>query len=338
MDYRTLGNTGLRVSVLGLGALHFGTYNDLASTRHIVHYAMDAGINFIDTAPSYGNGLSESFIGQVLGARRSEVLLGTKVGRTLSRLPDGSGNVMELPLTRDNIRRSLHASLRKLGTDYVDLYQIHAFDQIVPLDITLSAIEELVQEGKVRFVGCSNFLRHEMESLVMASSGFKDLNLISLQTRYNLIERYPERALSPVCQKLGASFICYHALARGILTGKYQWNQNIPEGSRAQLSVRVRNALSEQRLQAIDQIRHLGMLYSRSMTELAIAWLLARPTVGTIVIGVRSIQQLAMNILAQSWQFPENLAMQIDEIFENAGLLSNIYALPEDLVQEGVSH
>ncbi|MDO8568369.1 MAG: aldo/keto reductase, partial [Dehalococcoidales bacterium] len=294
MEYRNLGS--LKASVLGIGGLHFGNLCDQATTTRIIHQALDTGINFIDTAPMYGNGYSEGYIGNAIRGYRHDVLIATKVGLEPKITRDGTDGVSVVPLDEKNIRSSVDKSLRALGTDYIDLYQVHAFDPNTPVEATMATLDALVKEGKIRLIGCSNYLRGEIELASAAEAKNGWTQFVSFQTHYNLIERRAEQEVIPSCHALGVGIICNRALARGILTGKYKPSQPLPEGSRAVTSYRIRRWLSEGTLRLVAALDEWAQKHSRTVIELAIAWLLAKPDVSVVLVGVRDIHQLEINV------------------------------------------
>lgn len=329
MKYRRLGRSSLKVSALGIGALHFGVFCDQAATTHIIDRALDLGINFIDTAPMYGNGHSETFIKNAIQDRRDEVLISTKVGLEPRIAPDGTFGVSVVPLTSEYIRNSLEKSLHALGTDYIDLYQVHAFDPKTPVEEVMETLDALVNEGKVRFIGCSNYSRIEMELMSAAATEHRWNRFASLQVHYNLIERRAEEELIPTCRALNVGVICYRALARSILTGKYMPNQPLPEGSRAKVSERVRLWLSERTLLLVAALDDFAQERGHTVAELAIAWLLTRRDISLVLAGMRNVDQLEMNIHATEWTLSNRDQAEIDIIIENFDLMSQVKAMPE---------
>ncbi len=329
MEYRELGHSSLMTSGLGIGGLHFGVFCDQVTTTRIIHQALGHGINFIDTAPMYGEGYSETFVKNAIRGRRHEVLLSTKVGLKPLIASDGTFGVSVAPLTKDYIRSSLEQSLRALGTDYIDLYQIHAFDPETPIEEGIETLDMLVKEGKVRFIGCSNYNHTELKlvSSVAAKRGWTQF--ASFQVHYNLIERRAEQDVVPACRALGLGIICNRALARGILTGKYKLNQPIPEGSRAVTSIRVRCWLSEDTLGLVAALDEFAQERGRTATELAIAWLLAQTDISVVLAGMRNLGQLETNVHATEWTLSGEELAEIDTIIKNFGLMSQVNAMPE---------
>lgn len=329
MKYRKLGQSSLIASVLGIGGLHFGVFCDQATTTRIIRRALDLGVNFIDTAPMYGHDHSETFIKNAIHSRRHEVLLSTKVGLEPRIAPDGTLGVSVVPLTRAHIRSSLENSLRALGTDYIDLYQVHAFDPQTPIEETMEALDALVREGKVRFIGCSNYNHAELELVWAAVARCGRTQFSSFQVHYNLIERSAEQSIIPACRALGVGTICNRALARGILTGKYKPNQPLPEGSRAVTSQRVRRWLSERTLRLVVALEEFARERGHTVTELAIAWLLRKPDVSVILAGMRNLDHLETNVRAIEWTLSDEDLIEIDDIIQNFGLMTEVEVMPE---------
>jgi len=333
MEYRKLGNSPLMPSVVGLGALHFGVYCDQAETSRIIHTALDLGINFIDTAPMYGQGHSQTFIKNAINGRRSDVLIGTKVGLVPKFSSDGTFGVEVTPLTRENIRRSVENDLAELGTDYIDLYQVHAFDPETPIVETLGALNELVEEGKVRHIGCSNYIHTELETAFKVASENGSAHFVSVQNHYNMIERRLEDDIVPVCEKLDISIMCYRALARGILTGKYRQGQPLPQGSRAASSYRVKRLLSEENLLLVEKLSQFSQLCGLTLSQLSIAWLLANANVSVVLMGVRNIEQLLDNVKATERAISQEEASEIDVLIESLDLMSQVKTMPETFLE-----
>jgi len=329
MEYRKFGMSDLATSALGIGGLHFGVYCDQARTTEIIHNAIGKGINFIDTAPMYGNGSSERFIGRAVRGSRHKVMLSTKVGLAPKNEPDGKFSVSIDPLTGQNIRRSLENSLSAFGTDYIDLYQLHAFDPNAPIEETMCTLDSLVREGKTRFIGCSNYDHNEFEIAFKTASEREWANFVSFQVQYNLIERRAERDIMPLCGARGIGVICNRALARGVLTGKYKKNEPFPSQSRASTSIRVRRLLSEENLNLISALDDFAKERGRSLAELAISWLLSKEQISTVLVGVRDLEQLKNCVEAVDWKLSDNDLNCIDEVIERLGLTGKVKENPE---------
>ena len=231
MEYRQLGGSGLQVSIVGLGCNTFGRYTDEAGTASILYKAIDLGINFIDTANSYGLGTSEQQIGSALaGGRRKELLIGTKGGVSMGAGPNLSG------ASRHHLMTMLEDSLRRLQTDYVDLYQVHRYDATTPPEETMRALDDMVSQGKVRYIGCSNYTAWQVCEAQFTARSNHLMPFVTVQPQYNLFDRSPERELLPYCEQNGLGVLPYYPLAGGFLTGKYHRGEPIPEGTRGNMN------------------------------------------------------------------------------------------------------
>lgn len=334
MQYRQLGLSSLRVSVIGIGALHFGVYCDRLMTTKIIHQALDRGINFIDTAPMYGHGDSESYIGAAIQGMRDKVILSTKVGLLPKTAPDGTFTVSVASLNRKTIRDTVHQSLRALGTDYIDLYQLYAYDPSTPMEVTLAALEELIKEGKIRFIGCSNFNHDEFKEAALLVKRKQFPPFSSFQVHFNLIERRAEEEILPICRKENSGVICNRALARGILSGKYIWNQPLSKGSRAADSYRVRRWLKKETLAMVSKLRDFAREQNRSPIELALAWLLSKPEVSVVLVGMRNLDHVEMATKASEWALTKDDLEKIEAIIEQLNLKSQIESLPETFFEK----
>ena len=292
MHYRQLGQSGLRVSAVGIGCNNFGRRCDAAQTKSVVHAALDAGINFFDTAESYGDGFSEEYLGAALKDRRAQAIVATKFGARHRRKPE------EALGSRRHIRACVEGSLRRLGVDYIDLYQMHFPDPLTPLEETLAAMDELVREGKVRYIGCSNFAPWQVvEAEWIARSAHRE-RFISAQNQYSLLERKVEAELAPVCVKYGLGLLPYSPLANGLLTGKYRRGQAAPDGAR--LASRP-EALTAPSFDAVEKLEAFGAARGLSLLDVAIGGLAAMPAVGSVIAGATSAEQVAANTAAGEW-------------------------------------
>ena len=306
MDYRQLGRSGLRVSVIGLGGNTFGRYADETQTARIVHAALDLGINLIDTANVYGAGASEELLGRALRGRRDEALIATKVGMRMGDRPNERGS------SRKHVIESCHASLRRLGVDTIDLFQIHEFDSATPLEETLSALDDLVRAGKVRYIGCSNYDAWRIIQALWISDREHLARFVSVQPEYNLLERDVERELVPACQELGLGVIPYFPLGAGVLTGKYKPGELPPEGTRGYNNPRFEPRLRRETLEAVQRLDIWAHERGHSVGELALAWLAARPGVSTIIAGTTRPEQVAANVKAAEWHLSDDDLRAVD--------------------------
>jgi aryl-alcohol dehydrogenase-like predicted oxidoreductase len=294
--YGSLGSSGLMVSVVGLGTNNFGGRCDRAETRAVVHAAIESGITLIDTADIYGGGGdSEAFIGDALQGRRDEVVLGTKFGMDMNGKngPDWGARG-----SRRYVRIAVEQSLRRLQTDWIDLYQYHRPDGITPVEETLAALDELVKEGKVRYVGSSNFKGWQVaEADHVARRDGRSL-FISAQNHYSLLERDVEADLTPACVRYGIGILPFFPLAHGVLTGKYRRGHRPPEGTR--LAGRPER-LTDEVFDQVEALERFGKERGRSLLEVAIGGLAAQPAVGSVIGGATKPEQVRENAKAGDW-------------------------------------
>jgi aryl-alcohol dehydrogenase-like predicted oxidoreductase len=288
MDYVTLGRAGIHVSRLCLGTMMFGGATDEAESIRIIHRAIDIGINFLDTANMYNAGESEVITGKAIKDRRDSVVLATKVKNAMGEGPNDQG------LSRLHIIRECDASLRRLGTDYIDLYYMHAPDWSTPLDESLRAMDDLVRQGKVRYIACSNHYAYQV-ALMYGISEARNLEKIScVQPLYNIVNRDIEVELLPLCKDKGIGVVVYSPLARGVLTGKYLPGQPPPEGSRAARGDRriQQTELREESFEVAQKLRPVAEAHDCALSQYAVAWVLANPIITSAIIGPRTMEQL----------------------------------------------
>lgn len=311
MKYRQLGRSGLWVSVVGLGTNQFGGKVDEKGVAEIIDAALDLGVNFIDTADVYTGGKSEETIGKAIAKRRDQVVLATKVG---SRTGDGPNDV---GASRRHIIAGVEASLRRLGTEYIDLYQIHRFDPHTPFEETMRALDDLVRSGKVRYIGASNYAAWQLcrANDVAEMRGWTPF--ISIQPHYHMLERSIEKELVPYCEAFGVGIIPYFPLAGGFLTGKYRRGQAPPPGSRGEASAYVQQYFTERNFDVIERLEAFAKARGKSMAELAIAWLIARPQVASVIAGVTSVAQLQHNVKASEWELSPEEMQEIEQILSS---------------------
>ena len=303
MDRRRIGS--LEVSVVGVGCNNFGTRLDEAGTSRVVHAALDAGIDLFDTADIYGRGQSESFLGAALGKRRGDAVIATKFGMRMDDERRGA--------RPDYIRRAVEDSLRRLGTDRIDLYQLHQPDPEVPVADTLGALDELVRAGKVREIGCSNFSAAQLREADDVSAGRGAARFVSVQNQYSLLHREPEAGVLAECERIGAGFLPYYPLANGLLTGKYRRGEPPPEGTRLADPKRAEQ-FSDDRLARMEALRHFARSRGHSLLELAFAWLLARPVVASVIAGATKPEQVGGNAAAATWTLSDEDLAAVDTI------------------------
>lgn len=316
MEYRNLGRTGLKVSELCLGTMTFGWSVDEPTTGEILDRAFDAGINFLDTADVYsrwadGNdgGVSETWIGRWMKKHdRRDIVLATKVRGRMWDGPNGEG------LSRGHIMQAVEDSLRRLDTDYIDLYQSHAFDATTPIEETLRAYEDLVQQGKVRYIGASNYPAWRLVKSLWVSDVNNIVRYESLQPHYNLIHRAEfERELKPVCETENIGVIPYSPLAGGFLTGKYRRDEGIPEGVRGEGSERIQGYMTEQNFDLIDLMEQIGEGYGKTIPQVALAWQLSQPVITSPIIGARTVEQLEDSLGAVGFRLTDDEMQQLNE-------------------------
>jgi aryl-alcohol dehydrogenase-like predicted oxidoreductase len=304
MEYRKLGASGLVVSSVGMGCNNFGVRCDLAETRATVHAALDAGITLFDTADSYGRrGGSETMLGEILGARRKDVVLATKFGVAM----DDEGRLRGA--SRRYIMTAVEASLRRLRTDWIDLYQQHHPDPSVPTEDTLRALDDLIGQGKVRHIGCSNFSAAQLREAHQTATDCGVGGFTSAQHEYSLLRRGAEREAIPAMQAYGLGLLPYFPLASGLLTGKYR-RDDIPPGTRL-ATPRPHEVVyrTEANWDLIERLDGYCRARGRTLLELAIGWLLSQPVVGSVIAGVTRPEQVEQNAAAAGWRLtPEELA------------------------------
>jgi aryl-alcohol dehydrogenase-like predicted oxidoreductase len=314
MDYRTLGTSGLRVSAVGLGCNNFGIRCDLGETRAVVDKALDLGITLFDTADSYGRrGGSETLLGQILGSRRKEIILATKFGMAM----DDEGTLKGA--SRWYIMTAVEASLRRLQTDWIDLYQLHRPDPATPIEETLRALDDLVQQGKVRYIGSSNFSGPQLIEADETARRAKLHAFVSAQNEYSILRRAVEQDAIPAMVACGVSLLPYFPLASGLLTGKYR-REDIPPGTRlATPRPHESGVLAAANRKLIDALDRYCRERDRSLLELAISWLLAKSVVASVIAGATKPEQLERNVSAARWSLTKDELADIDRLCALAG-------------------
>jgi aryl-alcohol dehydrogenase-like predicted oxidoreductase len=291
-----LGRSGLPVSVVGLGCNNFGSRIDAEQTRAVVQTALEAGVTLFDTADIYGKGLSEEFLGQALGTRRDEIVLATKFGMDMQ---GANGPDWGARGSRRYIRRAVEASLRRLGTDWIDLYQLHAPDVRTPISETLGALTELVHEGKVRCLGCSNFAGWQVADADWTARANGLERFISAQNYYNLLNRAVEVELTPACDQFGLGILPYFPLASGLLSGKYRRGEDAPEGTR--LAGRP-DSLSDERFDAVEKLEAFAAERGLSLLQVAIGGLASQKAVASVIAGATRPEQVLANVEAGTYR------------------------------------
>jgi len=298
MEKRRIGS--LQVSVVGLGCNNFGWRLDADATAKVVHAALDAGVNFLDTADIYGDTKSEEYLGKALRGRREQAVVGTKFGMKVDDQRHGAKPAY--------VRQAAEDSLRRLGTDYIDLYQLHQPDAETPIADTLAALDELVKAGKVREIGCSNFSAQQTREAEAALRP-GGAHFVSLQNEYSLLHREPEREVLPECERSGLAFLPYFPLANGLLTGKYRAGRPAPQGTRISTQERFGKLLNQRNLEIVEGLIRFAESRGHTILELAFSWLLAHPVVASVIAGATSEQQVRSNAGAAGWKLtPADLA------------------------------
>lgn len=302
MEHRSIGS--LRVSLTGLGCNNFGMRIDETASIRVVHAALDAGVNFFDTADIYGSTASEQFLGRALNGRRDRAIVATKFGMAVDERRKGA--------RPEYVRQACEDSLKRLATDQIDLYQLHQPDPTVPIADTLGALDELVKAGKVREIGCSNFSAEQLNEAERAvrpgAAGF-----VGVQNEYSLLHREPESSVLPACQRLGLAFLPYFPLASGLLTGKYQRGKTAPTDSRLSLSWTSRFT-SDRNVRIAEALKVLAAQQGYTLLDLAMSWLASRPQVASVIAGATSPEQVRANAAATKWPLDSSTLIEIDRL------------------------
>lgn len=289
MEYRRLGSSGLQVSAIGLGGNTFGRTCDVAQTASILDAALEAGVNTIDTSDSYSAGLSEQYVGQAVRAKRDQWVLMTKFASPMGEGPNQAG------ASRGYIRKAVEDSLRRLGTDYIDLYQVHRPDPHTTAEETMSALHDLVTEGKVRYIGCSNYAGWQVAQANEAAARHGWTPFVSSQPRYNLLDRAIEAEHVPACEAYGLGLVPYSPLAGGFLTGKYERGEQPPSGTRYAGSPMAERMLTDRNFDSLEALAAFAADRDLSLTALAVGWLAAQPLTSTVIIGATRPEQISEN-------------------------------------------
>jgi aryl-alcohol dehydrogenase-like predicted oxidoreductase len=302
MNTRRIGS--LEVSVVGLGCNNFGRRLDYDATTAVVDAALDAGITFFDTADVYGGTKSEEYLAGALGRRRDEVVVATKFGAAVDEQRRGA--------RPEYVRHAVEDSLRRLGTDRIDLYQLHTPDPDVPIGKSLAVLDELVKAGKVREIGCSNFSSDQLRE---AEEAVREgaVRFVSVQNEYSLIHREAEHDVLPECERLGIAFIPYFPLANGLLTGKYRRGKDVPAGGRLD-STRGERLLTNNNLAVVERLVEFSQRRGHTVLELAFSWLLKWPAVASVIAGATSPEQARSNAAAAGWKLTDGELVEVDSI------------------------
>jgi aryl-alcohol dehydrogenase-like predicted oxidoreductase len=304
VDTRTIGS--FKVSVVGLGCNNFGMRIGRRETHAVVGAALDAGITLFDTADIYGGTKSETYLGAALGHRRDEIVLASKFGAPYEGHEGGASALY--------IRVAVEDSLARLGTDRIDLYQLHMPDQKTPIAETIGALTELVDEGKIREFGCSNFSAGMLEEAAAATPPGRP-GFVSVQNQYNILSREPEDGVLAECERTGLAFLPFFPLASGLLSGKYRRGEPAPEGTRlAAMGDRASSQLTDERLAQVAALDELAQRHGHTVLDLAFGWLLSRPAVASVIAGATRPEQIAANVAAGQWIPGDDVLREVDAI------------------------
>lgn len=313
MEQRNLGRSGLTVSAVGLGCNNFGGRIDRGATRAVVHKALDLGITFFDTSDTYGeNGASEEYLGRALAGRRNEIVLASKFARPMDR----DGRLQGA--SRRYIMSAVEASLTRLNTDRIDLYLQHIADPRTPIEETLRALDDLVRQGKVLYIGCSTLSAWQVVEAQWTSTHLGLDRFVACQERYNLIERQLDHELMPVIQSYGLGLIPFSPLANGLLTGKYRHGAPLPAGARLTTTPRIAERyLTQANWAVVERLSTFCATRGHSLLELAFGWLLHRPAVASVIAGATTPEQVEANVGAAGWALSREDMDEIDRITTN---------------------
>jgi aryl-alcohol dehydrogenase-like predicted oxidoreductase len=314
MDYRQLGRAGVRVSVIGLGTNRFGSDTlPQGEVNKIIDAALDLGINFIDCANTYMRGRSEETLGQALKGRRQSFILSTKAVLPVGEGPNDRG------ASRYHIMQALETSLRRLHTDSIDLYYVHRWDETTPIEETLRAVDDLVRQGKVCYVGASEYASWQLAHANLLAEVRGWTPFVALQSRYNMLAREVEREVLPYCRAYGVGFVPYHPLAGGFLTGKYRRGEPPPPGTRGATDARMRRYMTAAHYDRLEALRAWAVAHGRGLNGLAQVWLLAQPAVCSVISGATSLDHVLANVKAASWRLTPAELAEVNALLEPDG-------------------
>jgi len=310
MNYQNFGTTGVQVSPLCLGTMLFGSTCSEKDAINITHRAINDGINIFDTANGYNKGLSEEILGKAIIEKRNDIFLVTKVNASMGSGPNDKG------LTRYHIINEVENSLKRLGTDHIDLYFLHRRDPNTPLEESISAMDYLVNQGKIRYIGISNHKAWEICSATMFSQLNNMASISAVQDLYNIVDRDVEVELLPFCDEFGMAVMAYSPLARGMLTGKYGIDKPIPIDSRAGRGDQrmLESGMREHSMKVASSLRNIANKYNKTISQLAVNWVIDNPIVSTSIIGPRTMQQYDDNLGALDWRLELDDLKEIDRL------------------------
>jgi len=309
MEKRRLGQSNLEISAVGVGCNNFGGRTDFEGTRAVVHRALDLGVTLFDTADVYGNkGKSEEFLGEILKDRRKDIVIATKFGMPMS------DSARPRDASRAYVMRAAEASLKRLRTDWIDLYQVHRPDPKTPAEETMRALDNLIKQGKVRAIGCSNFSAAELDNAQDAAARAHASAFVTVQDEYSLLARDIERGLIPAMAQRHLSLLPYFPLASGLLTGKYRRYADAPKGARLSYSAHHADVLNEKNWARLDKLNAVAERTGHSLLEFAFGWLLAKPIIGSVIAGATKPEQIEQNVAAAAKRPSPAVIAEIDAI------------------------
>ena len=308
MERRRLGSSGLFVTAIGLGCDNFGLFTNAEDSIRIVHSALDLGIEYFDAADTYGLGVAEDWLGKALKGKRQQVIVGSKVGLPWGRSPNKSG------VSRLQIMRQVDGSLRRLDTDYIDLYHLHVPDALTPIEESLRAMDDLVRQGKVRYLALSNHNAWQTCEAVLTAKMLHLNDIVACQVYYNLLRRKLERDLTPFCQKYGLGVVPYFPLEGGMLTGKYRRGDSPASTTRMARMGDFRRLLKDETFDTVEKLQQFCDQRGKPMAQLAIAWLLSQPQVACVIPGASTPEQLKANATAAEWRLTLEELAEVDKL------------------------
>jgi aryl-alcohol dehydrogenase-like predicted oxidoreductase len=310
MEYRRLGESGVKVSLLGFGTNNFGSRADYEASERVLHQSLEIGVNHIDSANIYSGGKSEEFIGKALKGKRHQAFIATKFAGSMG--PVAAPNMRGA--SRAHLMESVHASLKRLGTDYIDLYYVHVYDPETPIEETLRGLDDLVRQGKVRYIGSSQLAAWQLAHARWTSTHLNLNRFVCAQNHYNLLKRDVEAELVPYCKTIGGGLIPYFPLASGMLTGKYKQGQPPPPGTRIAKAANFANVLTDRNFKIVQGLEAFAKARGHTVGELAIAWLAACPVVSSIIAGATTPEQVIENAKGLEWKLTADDLKEIDKI------------------------
>jgi aryl-alcohol dehydrogenase-like predicted oxidoreductase len=312
VEQRNIGNSGLRASLLGIGCNNFGPRRDLDATKKVVFRAIDLGVTFFDTADVYGMGQSESLLGQIFGDKRKDMIIATKCGMAMDKDGKLSG------ASRRYIMNAVDDSLKRLCTDYIDFFQLHVPDPKTPIDETMRAFDDLITQGKIRYIGCSNLPAWQVIEANMTAAARGQTTFLACQEEYSLLVRDIEEDLLPAMKKQGMSLLPYRPIASGFLTGKYKRGAPLPEGSRLAIGNQKRFAdryLTDKNFDRLEKLEAFGKKNGRSMLDIAFGWVASKPFVPSVMAGASTPEQVEANAKAVTCNLTPAEVAEIEKIF-----------------------